>query len=201
MASFPKDETSTILLAELVANGMRNNSSVFPNPAVDPSSVQTDLAAYRAKLSSIQAAEAQTRLEIQEKNEIYERIRRATRYNIDYGETVARGDAAILELISWGNRAEGQRLQPPGQCRALEIIGQGDGWVRLDWKEPIDGGAVASYKLQRSEDGARFSDVGTAVESIAALFEQPTGKKLFYRVAAINRAGEGLPSNTVSLTL
>lgn len=73
--------------------------------------------------------------------------------------------------------------------------------MRLDWKEPVDGGDVASYKVQRSEDGANFTDVGTAVESIIALFEQPTAKKLFYRVVAINRAGEGAPSNTVSLLL
>ncbi|HEY0428625.1 MAG TPA: fibronectin type III domain-containing protein [Pyrinomonadaceae bacterium] len=201
MAKFPQDETSTIRLAELVANGMKSNGATFPNPAVDPALMLTDLAAYRAKLSDIQASEAATRLKVQEKNEIYGRIREAARDNVDYAEIVAKGDAAILELINWGNRADAQRLQSPGQTRVLEIIGQGDGWVRLDWKEPIDGGDIASYKIQRSEDGAKFSDVGTAIGSEAALFEQPTGKKLFYRVAAINRAGEGLPSNTVSLSL
>ena len=201
MAKFPQDETSTVVLAELVANGIKDNASTFPNPAADPAGTLTNLAAYRAKLAEIQASEAQTRLKIQEKNEIYGRIRSDTRDNVDYAEIVAKGDAAILELVSWGNRAAPTSLQTPGQSRVLEIIGQGDGWVRLDWKEPVDGGEVASYKIQRSEDGANFSDVGTAIESIAALFEQPTAKKLFYRVVAINRAGEGAPSNTVTLTL
>jgi hypothetical protein len=201
MAKFPQDEISTVILADLVAAGIEKNPTVFPNPPETAASMKTNLTAYRAKLAEIQASEAHTRLLIQEKNEIYGLIREAARDNVDYGEIVAKGDAAILELIGWGVRADAQRLQAPGQCRVLEIIGQGDGWVRLDWKEPVDGGEVASYKLQRSEDGAKFQDVGSAIESIAALFEQPTGKKLFYRVVAINRAGEGLPSNTVSLLL
>jgi hypothetical protein len=201
MAVFPQDEQSTIVLATDVSEGIERNPATFPNPPVKAAEMKTDLAAYHAKQGDIQAAEAKLRLEIQEKNLIYGRIRNATRRNVNYGEDVAQGDEAILDLINWGNRADPQRLQAPGQCRVLEIIGQGDGWVRLDWKEPVDGGEVASYKIQRSEDGSKFVDAGASVESIAALFEQPTGKKLFYRVAAINRAGEGLASNTVSLSL
>jgi hypothetical protein len=201
MASFPKDEQSTIVLATDVSEGIERNATTFPSPPVPATEMKSDLAAYHAKQGDIQAAEAQLRLEIQEKNEIYLRIRKATRRNVNYGEDVAQGDEAILDMINWGTRADPQRLQAPGQCRALEIIGQGTGWVRLDWKEPVDGGDVASYKIQRSEDGEHFTNVDSAVDSIAALFEQPTAKKLFYRVVAINRAGEGMPSNTVNLTL
>lgn len=201
MPEFPDDEVGTVILGRKVANGIKINAATFPSPAVPGTDMLTDFNAYDAKNVSIQEKKAALMLETQEKNTIYKRIRNATRRNIDYAEIVANGDNAILELVGWGTRADPQRLAEPGQSRALEIIGQGDGWVRLDWKEPIDGGSVASYKVQRSEDGAKFADVGTAVVSDAALFEQPTGKKLFYRVVAINRAGEGLPSNTVTLNL
>jgi len=137
----------------------------------------------------------------QEKNEILERIATAARNDIDYGVIIAQGNDAILQEIGWGTRAAPTALQPPGQCRAFEIIGQGDGWVRLDWKEPSDGGKVAAYKVQRSDDGANFADAATAVESEAALFNQPKGKNLIYQVVAINKAGEGLASNTVSIVL
>ena len=33
-----------------------------------------------------------------------------------------------------------------GQARTLEAPRQGDGWVFLDWKEPVDGGKVAAYR-------------------------------------------------------
>ncbi len=200
MPRFPLDEATTVNLADIAANGMQNNTPTFPNPPRDPRDVLNDLTAYRAKQNEIQASEAATRLKIQEKNEIYGRIRGGTRDNIDYAEIVANGDAAILELVGWGNRAPSQRLQPPGQCRIFEIIGQGDRWMRVDWKEPIDGGEVASYIVRRSEDGVNFVDAATVAISEAILVEQPTGNKLIYMVVALNRAGEGLPSNTVTIT-
>lgn len=200
MAEFPKDETTTVNLADIAANGMQNNVATFPNPPRDPRTVLTDITAYRAKQNEIQATEALKRLQVQEKNEIYGRIRSGARGIIDYAEIIADGDAAILDLVGWGNRAPAHRLTPPGQCRILEIIGQGADWMRLDWKEPIDGGDVASYIVRRSEDGVNFVDAGTVTVSDAALFNQPTGKKLIYHVVALNRAGEGLPSNTVVIS-
>lgn len=201
MAIFPKDETSTIVLAQLAANGIRTNPETFPNPPVPFADVLADITAYNAKMGEIQAAEAQKKLLVQEKNEIYSRVREATRDYVDYAELIAKGDPAILALINWGNRAEGSPLQPPGQSRYFEIIGQGDGYVRFDWKEPLEGGEVAAYNIMRSEDGANFQIAGTVTVSEGAVFDQPTGKKLFYNVVALNRAGSGVASNSVSVVL
>ena len=54
--------------------------------------------------------------------------------------------------------------------------------------------------IHKKDDRVR-ADAATAVESEAALFNQPPDKKLIYQVVAINKAGEGLPSNTVSIVL
>jgi len=61
---------------------------------------------------------------------------------------------------------------------------------------------VSDYKVQRRErpEGA-WQDVATAIETEATLVEQPKGVELEYRVVAINKAGEGLPSNTVMAVL
>ncbi len=201
MPRFPENEAVTIILAQLVAKGITDNPAVFPNPPVVPSSVTTGITAYNAKVGEIQANDAQGRLLVQEKNTMYNAVRRYTRDLIDYAQIIAQGDPAILALISWGPRADAVALQPPGQSRYFEIIGQGDGYVRTDWKEPIDGGAVAAYNLMRSEDGTNFVIAGTFTVSEGAVFEQPTGKKLTYHVVGINRAGESVPSNSVTVTL
>ena len=198
---FPKDETSTIVLAQLVAKGITDNPTIFPNPPVLPASVTTGISVYNAKVGEIQANEAQGRLLVQEKNAMYGAVRQYARDLIDYAQIIAKGDPAILALISWGPRADSVALQPPGQSRYFEVIGQGDGYVRLDWKEPVDGGEVAAYKVMRSEDGENFVIAGTFTASEGAVFEQPTGKKLVYRVVGINRAGESVPSNSVTVTL
>ena len=72
----------------------------------------------------------------------------------------------------------------------------------LDWKEPIDGGKPAAYKIQRRERPAGdWQDVSTAMDSEMTLVDQPRVKELEYRAVAVNKAGDGEPSNTVLAVL
>ena len=62
---------------------------------------------------------------------------------------------------------------------------------------PTDG-PPAAYKPQRRErPEGLWSDVSMAIESEIPLTDQPRTTKWEYRVVAINKAGEGVPSNTV----
>ena len=72
----------------------------------------------------------------------------------------------------------------------------------LDWKQPADGGKVGAYKVQRRNRpaGARET-VATAILSEITLVDQPEKTELEYRVIAINKSGEGQPSNTVMVVL
>ena len=72
----------------------------------------------------------------------------------------------------------------------------------LDWKKPADGGSVSAYKIMRRERPAgAWAEAAMAVTSDATLVEQPTGKELEYLVTAVNKAGEGQPSNTEMVVL
>jgi hypothetical protein len=89
-----------------------------------------------------------------------------------------------------------------GQSCSSKFVRQDVGWIYLDWKEPGDGGRVAACKVQRSVTAASPGKTQwTAVKSEYTLHNQPTAKSLLYQIVAINKAGEGLPSNTVSVTL
>ncbi len=66
----------------------------------------------------------------------------------------------------------------------------------------MDGGPVAAYKVQRrSRQGGEWLDVGTSINTEIALNSQEPGVEYEYRVIALNRAGEGRPSNTVRAVL
>jgi len=69
----------------------------------------------------------------------------------------------------------------PFAQRQLEAMQQGDGWTLLDWKEPVDGGRVIEYKIQRRNrtDGAR-QDVATAIQTESTLVDQPKDAQLEY---------------------
>jgi hypothetical protein len=44
-----------------------------------------------------------------------------------------------------------------------------------------------------------WQDVATAIQTETTLVDQPKGIEIEYRVIAINKSGEGSPSNTVML--
>ena len=198
---FPIIKTKVLVLAHDVNTGLKSNTDKLPSPPLKTDTMDGYLTEYENKRAEIVAAEAVLKQLYEEEAEIFENIESGTKQNIGYTESVAKGNAAILALISWGVPAARQPLLPPGQPRVLEIIGQGDAWVQVDWKEPVDGGKVASYVVRRSADGEDFVDAKTETASESILLNQPTGKKLVYQVVAINKAGESLASNTVSLVL
>jgi hypothetical protein len=198
---FPKDKANVLALARTVNKGMGDNATTFSRPPVAMTDMETLLANYDAKRAEITAAEAHVKQLYEDEGDIYDDISGGTQRNIKYGESIAGGDEATLALFGWGNPRPRQPLLPPGQARALEIIGQGDGWVQVDWKEPVGGGKPVSYIVRRAEDGSDFVDAKTETASESILLNQPTGRKLTYQVVAINRAGESMASNTVALVL
>ena len=120
-----------------------------------------------------------------------------------YAENTVNYSDEKLELLGWGGRSRPSSQGAPGQVRSLKIVSQGPAWIALDWKAPTEGGPVKAYKVQRriTAEENEPVDVGTALESKIALVNQPRGKELIYQAIAINKAGEGTPSNIVTVTL
>lgn len=201
MRKFPIKESEIIALAQTISAGLAANATTFPAPPVTVTDLNAHITDYITSRDAVTAAEANLKTMHSDKDSHLSELVQRMKDEISYAEMLAHNDDAILNLIGWSNRAQPTALQPPGQCRALEIIDQGAGWVRIDWKEPVDGGKPAAYKVQRSEDAGNFTDVATAVESEAILLNQPTMKTLSYKVRAVNKAGEGMESNTISIIL
>jgi titin len=94
------------------------------------------------------------------------------------------------------------QLEAPGEVRDIGIMVEGDGRVVLDWKPPVDGGAVAAYTIQRRRrDGGSWQDVGASVDTEELVSGQERGVEFDYRVVAVNRAGTGKPSAAVTAVL
>lgn len=122
--------------------------------------------------------------------------------SLRYAENVTRSDNGKLQLLGWGAPRRGTPNDVPGQVRTLEVIREGLDWVFLDWKEPADGGQVGAYRIQRRKrDGGDWTDVGMAIESEVLLNGQEAGVEFEYHVIAVNKTGEGKPSNIVRVVL
>nr|VFK01464.1 MAG: Fibronectin type III domain-containing protein [Candidatus Kentron sp. H]VFK01503.1 MAG: Fibronectin type III domain-containing protein [Candidatus Kentron sp. H]VFK05041.1 MAG: Fibronectin type III domain-containing protein [Candidatus Kentron sp. H] len=116
-------------------------------------------------------------------------------------------DNAKLKLIGWGGRKTATPLEAPGQAGNLVIRSQGEGRIDLAWEKPAAGGKVAAYKIKcrpriiEGTTGAAWANADTAMETEITLAGQQQGKELEYCVVAVNKAGEGVASNTVTAVL
>jgi len=199
MARFPSRESEVKSLAQNIVTGLTENAAVYPAPPVSAVDLQAKLDSAITLCDEAVAARAAAEQATATKGGGMEELTDAMKAVLRYAETTVANDDAKLSLLGWGATADGVSLQPPGQARTLEAPRQGEGWVFLDWKEPLDGGKVASYKIERRERPAGpWTLISVAMESEATLNNQERGKDWEYRVIGVNKAGEGVPSNTVA---
>ncbi len=202
MARFPRTEPEIVALAEAMITGFTANIVIYPAPPVAVLDLTTAKTAYITALNAAIAAAAAAEAATTTKDDALDSLVDAMKSDIRYAENTVDFDDDKLKLIGWAGKKAPTPLAIPGQTRLLEAPRQGDGWVFLDWKAPIDGGAPSAYKVTRRERPAgAWEDVATAVITEATLVEQPKGKELEYRIIAVNKAGDGEPSNTEMVVL
>lgn len=199
MPRFPKSEPEIITLAQQMENGLNNNTNLAESP-VGKSDFTTMLAAFTAKRDEIVADEAALGEKYDEKEDLKDELTDAMQRVLDYTKSISDNDETELASIGWGVPGE-LKKQSPGQPRALEVINQTETNVFLDWKNPSDGGRVASYRVERREANGSWETCGATNKSEILLTNQPRGKDLEYRIIAFNTNGDSTPSNTIAAVL
>ena len=200
---FPKTESKIIALAQKMISGFTNNPN-FPAPPVTPAQLQARLDTANSSSDAQVSTQAAAKQATDAKQADFDSLMTDMKTMLHYAEDTVHGDDSKLSEVGWGGRAEPHALEVPGQPRLLEALEQGAGWLTLDWKKPADGGAAASYRIERrdlSEGGGAWKLVGMAVDTEITLSNQTRGKEFEYRVIAVNKAGDGGPSSTVTAVL
>jgi hypothetical protein len=201
---FPYREPDILRLANDIAAGLAANPEEFPAPPYSSEDFEKVLdehdgnreAQIMSRAAALQATSA--------KDESLATITDMSRSVLRYAENHTRANDGKLQLLGWGGRRSRTQTvtEPPGQARTLEIIREGPNWVYLDWKEPMEGGQVAAYKVQRrNREGGDWADIGMSVDSEITLNGQDTGIEYEYRVIAVNSAGESPASNIARAVL
>jgi hypothetical protein len=198
---FPTTEAEIRALAQSIIAGLEGNAN-FPSPPFSAAQLQALLDTVIQRSDAQVLSQAAAKQDTDSKQASISDMAAALKSVLRYAENAAHGEDTLLSQLGWGGRAASHALQAPGQSRLLEVTQQGTGWVTLDWKKPADGGAAASYKIERR--GRAEGDwklAGISVETEITLNNQERGKEWEYRVLAINKAGEGAPSNIVTAVL
>lgn len=199
---FPKTEAEIIALAQNMIAGLPENPN-FPSPPISSSDLQNLLTAAIGLSDAQVMAQAAAKQATDAKQAGFAALITAMKTILHYAEDAVHGDDAKLAELGWGGKSAPHPLQAPGQPRLLEVRQQGAGQLLLDWKKSADGGAAASYKIERREltEGGTWALAGMSIDIEVMLYNQERGKELEYRVIAVNHAGESASSNTVTAVL
>ena len=203
MPTFPKRETEIIRLAHDIATGLAANPELFPAPPVPPAQGLTLIDAYYTVRNASIAKEAESSDATAAKAQAVEDVVEWARTQINYATSLFRKNGARLKLIGWGSRRSPAILPDtlPGQVGLLVVQHERKNAVTLSWRDPVDGGEVAAYRVQRRTVGGEWLDVGTAVTSEVTLNNQDSGVEFEYQVIAVNKTGDGPASNIVRAVL
>lgn len=201
---FPRKKPDIVALAQAMINGFTVDTTDFPEPPIKPDALQTTLDAALAKRNARITAEAALAEAVVDENEAFDDLADDMKTDLQYAEMMTKGDDAKLKEIGWAGRAAPTPLQIPGVPRTFEIIEQGKGWAKFDWKSPDSGGKVSMYRVLRMEVGGSAGDwteVASAVKLEATVTGQANGKDYLFCVVAVNSAGAGGQSNAVTAFL
>ena len=202
MRRFPRREAEVAALARQVISGMIEHAESLPSAPLEPAELQAFLDDYnRTHQDAVQARAAAARA-FDAKDEALTNLIDGMKSALIYVERAVKHDEAKLKSFGWRKRREPTAMTAPGQARTLEVIREGPGWVDLKWKKPAEGGMVANYQVQVSHHNkGDWRNACTCFGTKTVLAEQERGVELAYRVVTLNKAGEGVPSNSVTALL
>nr|VFK41120.1 MAG: Fibronectin type III domain-containing protein [Candidatus Kentron sp. SD]VFK46910.1 MAG: Fibronectin type III domain-containing protein [Candidatus Kentron sp. SD]VFK79185.1 MAG: Fibronectin type III domain-containing protein [Candidatus Kentron sp. SD] len=199
---FPKAEAEVLALGRKMSTGFAAHADVYPAPPVSLADFDATMADYVSARAALDESNAQAKRDQEAKDKALAAFEENMKTNLRYAELAVHDDEGDLELIGWHGRKSPSPLAPPGRTRDLAAPDRGEGWISLAWRQPADGGKAAAYKVQRREDGkADWQDVGMVMETEMKLTGQPGGARLEFRVVAMNKAGEGMPGNSILAVL
>lgn len=201
MTTFPERESEIATLAQNMISGFNANTEIYPTPVIAITEFDTAFKEYQTAQQQAVAAKAACDLAFAAKRKALKALSGIMKSNLRYAEAAVKhsdNSDDKLKLLGWGGPAPANPLRVPGVVRQLDVSRSSSGAVRLHWKAPRGGGRVAAYLVQHFDrDRMVWQTLETVFEPELKLSGQQAGQALECRVVAINRAGEGTPSNTV----
>lgn len=202
MARFPLRLADIAGLAQSVAAGLQEHPELFADPPVSGEVLAASLADLMTAQAQVAAAQAAALQATRIQQEYLATLSRQIRADLRYAENHVAFADEKLKYLGWSAPRTKRPAAAPGQALMLTATRTETGAVALRWHKPADGGRPAGYKIyrrHRAAESGRYEMVELALTCRAILPNQPAGAVLEYRIAAVNRSGEGPPSNTATV--
>ena len=202
MAQFPFKQSNILALADSVLAGLTGHAAIYPDPPVDLADFQAAIDSYHQASAALTAARAAKEMATRGKQDALADLKDKLKKQLRYAENTVGFDDNKLNMLGWaGKREKSSAL--PGQVRNLRAIEQGTDFVVLSWMSPADGGKAAAYQILRrdGQESGTWINAGVSMATKVKLLDQPRHIDMEYRVAALNKTGQGQVSNTIAVVL
>lgn len=202
MAQFPFKEADIVALADSVLAGLTGHTAIYPNPPVEMADFQTAIDSYHQASAALAEANAAKKMATGQKQDALADVKDKLKMQLRYAENVTGFDDNKLNMLGWAGRRDKTSILP-GQVRNLRALEQGTDFVVLDWMAPADGGRAGAYQILRRDErqSGVWIGAGISMATKVKLLDQPRHIDMEYRVAALNKTGQGPVSNTVTVVL
>ena len=217
MATYPRIQSEISALVESMIAGYSEHPGDFPS--ADVAILQTARDEYRTTSEALTDAQSAAKLAAVEKAEKLERLQAVMKAQLKRSQVDTASQPEKLSQIGWGPKAESQSMRAPSQPTNLKIVAQGiggednnKGILHLAWEKSAFKRArfVRYYCIERRQlplngDGEAafgpWGHIASVIDNEISLKEEPTGVRLEYRIEAVNKGGESMPSNTIAVVL
>lgn len=202
MAQFPFKQAEVVALAKSVLAGLAGNTAIYPAPPIDLADFQAAIDSYYQASAALTEAKAVKEMATRQKQDALADLKDKLKKQLRYAENIIDFDDNKLNMLGWAGRREKSSILP-GQVRNLCVLEQGTDFVVLNWMAPADGGKAGAYQVLRrdNQQSSEWINAGVSIATKVKLLDQPRHIDLEYRVAALNKTGQGQPSNTVAVVL
>jgi hypothetical protein len=198
----PHKEAELKALAEVIIGGLKTDPEIFKDPPVTFEQLTETVNHVTLSIDNVAQNKAGYEASIQAKDLNVKKMYKQVTYIAEYAYRITNEDQALLSKIGLTLRSEPKPIEAPGQCRLFNVEKQGIDSVVFTWKQPVRGGRVRAYIIQRQEAenlSTPWINVWTEFGKEAEIKDQPKDVFLDYRVRSLNNSGIGEPSNTITL--
>ncbi len=201
MAQYPRRHAEVTALVNRVIGGFTEHPDDFPHG--DAGKLQAARSEFLTAGRDLTEANAQVDIAAKAKKEKFQQLEAVMKQQIKLAQVDCATDPVKLSQIGWGPRRRGEAVEPPDSPRGLSILDRDEGTLIISWQKPSRNPhrPVGCYQVyQRLVNGTTGSWqlTGTALETEFPLASPPAGQTE-YRVTALNKSGESLASNTITV--
>ena len=208
MAVFPRTESDVGELAATMMAGLVAHPALYPSiSALAVGALSAAKTAFETAKDTQAQAVATAKVATNDKLTAMGALEDEMRKILYLAEHDCIATPSNLDYLGWSDRKSPTALVAPGQPAALTPTYEGPGSLTLAWKRPVSGGAVSSYRIERSDQPegggvpGPWTLINTTYDDSTTLDSQPRGVEMQYRLTATNAAGDSMPSNIATVVL